>query len=448
MSNHHRHHSRRRRSNFLDESKEGFPYLVIFGLALAWGFSAFARGAYYRIYWAPVGILVVLVMAGFLVFVNHGRLRPRFHPRTDLPLLLFLGWAVVSLMTSINLESSLFEILRLSTFIMVYFLVAYAVKREAQRRLLAYVLFGLGFLEAAYGLAEFISGRPFFEQSLVELVPNANRVAGTFNNHNHFAGLLEMTIFLGLGIGRGLRSEEERPSEQIAGTIFFLAPCALMVLALALSLSRGGWLSFMAGLLFYLWLVLRREHLLWSRVAAALVAVTIVAGSVFMGVNRAPLFKRIQTLTAIYRSSDEVSDDLRLSLWKSTAAMVRDYPWTGTGWGTFHSAYPGYRRDFQFVGPDFAHNDYLQLAAGMGLPGLFFFLIFVAMVFRRGWATVGNPRPDFWARAMPGVLAGVFCLLLHELVDFNLLIPGNAMIFYALTGMAAGWSETDEASAG
>jgi O-antigen ligase len=421
---------------------------VIFGLALAWGFAAFARGAYSRIYWAPVGILVVLVMAGFLVYLNHGSVRPRFHPRTDLPLLLFLGWAVVSLFSSINLESSFFEILRLMTFIMVYFLVASAVKREGQRKLLAYVLFGLGFLEAVYGLAEFISGRPFFEQSLVELIPNPTRVAGTFRNHNHFAGLLEMTIFLGLGMGRGLRSEEERPSEQIAGTIFFLAPCALMVLALALSLSRGGWLSFLAGLLFYLWLILKREHLLWSRVAAALVVVTIVAGSVFMGVNRAPLFQRIQTLTSIYRESDEVSDEVRVSLWKSSAAMIRDHPLTGTGWGTFHSAYPGYRRDFLFVGPDFAHNDYLQIAAGMGLPGLFFFLAFVVMVFRRGLAAVRNPRPDFWARVMPGVLAGIFCLLVHELVDFNLLIPGNAMIFYALTGMAAGWSKTDETSAG
>ena len=182
-----------------------------------------------------------------------------------------------------------------------------------------------------------------------------------------------------------------------------------------------------------------KEFVLVSLLALALLLLVLVT-SFMVKMDREPLINRLRTLEAFYRHPEEITTNARISIWKSSAAMIRDHPWTGTGWGTFRSAYPMYRRDYFFKGVVFAHNDYLQIAAGIGIPGLFFFLAFVLMVFREGWRVIRSGARDLWALAMPGVLAALFALLLHELVDFNLMIPGNAMIFFALAGLVAGRS--------
>jgi O-antigen ligase len=156
--------------------------------------------------------------------------------------------------------------------------------------------------------------------------------------------------------------------------------------------------------------------------------------------NREPLHERLATLEAYYQQPEEIAANGRLSIWKSALDMIKDHPGTGTGWGTFRSVYPSYRRDRVFHGIAFAHNDYLQIAAGMGLPGLGLFLLFLVMLFREGFRGIQSRDRDFFSLALPGVLAGLFALSVHELVDFNLMLPANALLFFSLAGMVAGRS--------
>ncbi len=404
---------------------------------MAVGFAVFARGAHLRIYWLPVATMVVFLLAGFLISLNHRLLSVRFNLKTDIPLILFLAWAALSTLSSINREETIFEVMRLSTMVMVYFLVAYALSPKPDKKVLAFAIVGIGFLEATYGLSEFIMHRPLFQITWVNLPRSILRVSGTLVNYNHFAGLMEMCIFLGFGLIMAVGTKERVQSELLAKRALLAIPCGIMILALILSLSRGGWASFIAGALFFMSIFLWKEHPLWSRVLAIAFMVMILVGAFIMGVNREPLIKRFESLETLYREPEQISNDTRISIWKSTAGMIQDHPWTGTGWGTLRSAYPSYRRDYFFHGVEFAHNDYLQIAAGTGLPGLFFFLLFLFMLFREGFHVIRTQDQEFLAKAMPGVMAGLFAILFHELVDFNLMIPSNAMIFFALAGIVA-----------
>jgi O-antigen ligase len=417
--------------------KRSLQSLVLFGLILAVGFAVFARGAHLRIYWLPVATLIVFLLAGFLISLNHRVIPVRFNLKTDIPLLLFLGWATLSIFSSINQEESIFEVTRLSTMVMVYFLVAYALPPEPGKKVLGFALVGIGFIEATYGLSEFILHKPLLQLTWVDLPRSIQRVTGTLVNYNHFAGLMEMCIFLGFGLMMAVGTKEKVLSEQLAKRMLLAIPCGIMILALILSLSRGGWASFILGALFFLAIFLWKEHPLWSRILAIALMVLVLIGAFIMGVNREPLIKRFESLEALYQEPEHVSSDTRISIWKSSAAMIRDHPWTGTGWGTYRSAYPSYRRDYFFRGVAFAHNDYLQIAAGMGLPGLFFFMLFLFMLFREGFHVMRTRDQEFWAQAMPGVMAALFVILFHELVDFNLMIPSNAMVFFALAGIVS-----------
>jgi O-antigen ligase len=85
---------------------------------------------------------------------------------------------------------------------------------------------------------------------------------------------------------------------------------------------------------------------------------------------------------------------------------------------------------------DFAHNDYLQLLAELGLAG---FAIGAALAFSivsmglRGAMKSSDPEGRYFAVACVGALSAI---AVHSLVDFNLYIPANAMLLAWIAGMA------------
>ena len=116
---------------------------------------------------------------------------------------------------------------------------------------LVYFLIALGTMEALYGLVQALAGFDYigaYERGL------GNLATGTLINRNHFAGLLNMTIPLVLGaIMTGLvrgRSRDRYRSEVLARTWLALCACALMGLAILLSLSRGGVSALVAAIVF------------------------------------------------------------------------------------------------------------------------------------------------------------------------------------------------------
>lgn len=409
--------------------------IVPAGLTLSLGYAVFARGAVSRVHFAPVAILIALMFAMFLITINHDLIRPRFNARTDLPLLGLLLWAGLSFFSSINQEQTYFELIKLTALIGAYFLTAYSLRRSNLRTTLAICMFAIAFLEAIYGLAVYIAGSQFFNLAWFPLPRAEGMITGTYGNRNHFAGLVEMSVPMGLGMIDAMRRSEEDIGAQASRSLLLTLPSAIMVLALILTLSRGGWLSMAGGLAVFVILVGWRSRPSPLRVAALAATMLTVMGVTLFGLDRQPLAERIKEIGEIYEEPAEITRATRISLWKSSLEMIRDHPVTGIGLGGFKSAYPSYRRDYIFKGPRFAHNDYLQIAAETGLPGLGLFLLFLVMLFREGFKVIQSGRGDFWTKAMPGMMAGMFAVLVHELADFNLMIPANALFFFTMAGM-------------
>jgi O-antigen ligase len=82
-----------------------------------------------------------------------------------------------------------------------------------------------------------------------------------------------------------------------------------------------------------------------------------------------------------------------------------------------------------------AHNDYLELLAEAGVIGFALCLLLAA----RPVATAlraslrGEPSPD--SDVALACVASLAAILAHSLVDFNLRIPANGMVFFWLLGM-------------
>jgi O-antigen ligase len=85
---------------------------------------------------------------------------------------------------------------------------------------------------------------------------------------------------------------------------------------------------------------------------------------------------------------------------------------------------------------DHAHNDYLELLADTGLMGGLCGLGFIALLLWQGLKRLESAKWGSARAIRGGSLAACAGLLIHSLVDFNLHIPSNALLFLLLAGAA------------
>ena len=292
----------------------------------------------------------------------------------------------------------------------------------------------VGGLEALYGLVQSLGGIDYIWGYHRDL----GRIAsGTFINRNHFAGLMNMTIPLGIGALFASFSSRRSPAQLRSGlyarTWIILLVLAFMGLAILLSLSRGGSVTLTASLLFIaLMLALqkrqrkRRPHRqsLPARSAWILLFTILALGS-WVGMD---------ALLARFWLVNQEREG-RIVVYQETLRLIAAHPW-GIGPGMYEWRFRPYQsRDAQLL-YDHAHNDYLQSAAEWGIPAA---LLFWAFVLRRmsGAARTFLDSRDPWRQGMAlGCAGAIFSILLYSLVDFNLQITANWMIFCSILGHA------------
>src|SRR6185437_8278135 len=126
-------------------------------------------------------------------------------------------------------------------------------------------------------------------------------------------------------------------------------------------------------------------------------------------------------------------DGVRAALGESASRMIADSPWLGLGLGTFERGYPRYASQVYPFVMDKAHNDYLEFAAGVGLPAA------IAWWAGLGWCVWFCVRGVLVRRrnriyAMAAIGATVV-IAFHSLFDFSLQIPAVALTYSAILGM-------------
>jgi O-antigen ligase len=257
---------------------------------------------------------------------------------------------------------------------------------------------------------------------------------GPFVNRNHFAGYMEMLIPIpvALALSRGTRGETR---------VFYGFAAAIMSIAEAASLSRGGMVSLAAGLLFLAAITAWRSRegsrperkSSFSLRPAFLIVVmlgAIAAGVVWVGAD----FDILKRITHDPLTTSMATD--RRGVWRDALTIIGTHPILGIGLGAFETVYPIYGRgDGTFV-IQFAHNDYLQVLSDGGMVGGAIALWFIIVIARAVMQVTRSADPFLRALGL-GSAAGVFALLVHSLFDFNLQIPSNALLFLLLAAIVS-----------
>ncbi len=305
-------------------------------------------------------------------------------------------------------------------YLLVFFLALQTFRNARQWRGFFWFLLGLGFAVSLLGIAQHFTspGKLYWFQPL----RHGGTPFGPFVNRNNFAGFTELIVPPGLAL---LLLGAVRRDRVPLVTVLTVVPVA----ALALSASRGGIVSFVAQLVLLLLLLWKygpgpRQWAVGVGLAA-LVALLIA----WVGVSQA-----VRRFAA--PGETQISLEKRMAMVRDTWRIFLDHPVVGTGMGTLESVYPRYETHYDGRVVNHAHNDYLELLSDTGLVGGFFGLAFLLLLL---WGALGNIRraQNPLARAFSsGPLVSCAGLMVHGLVDFNLHIPSNAMLFILLAYFA------------
>jgi O-antigen ligase len=293
----------------------------------------------------------------------------------------------------------------------------------------------VAWLESLLGLVQFalmrMAGGP------------AVSAAGTYVNRDHFAGLLGMAFPLAamgaVSAWRKGTTRQNQPAGPALRASAMLTVAACLLMGVFLSLSRMGVVSTLAAAALTAFAALgsrrvgevgRRRRWLW------LVPVAIPL-CLFVVLPTRELVLRFADLTG--QSGDL---EFRMQIWSDTSGVVAAYPWTGCGLGAYeHGLYR-----FKTVAPtntvDFAHNDYLQILAELGLPGMLLVAVLGGWILKRTLTLVVTTRGGAnWELAV-GLLGAFLTFGLHSLAEFNLFIPANALALAWLAGVATSLEPT------
>jgi O-antigen ligase len=314
----------------------------------------------------------------------------------------------------------------------IFFLARTLTWRLRDRRwLVIWPILGIATLEAGLGLWQYFAATG--EQARW----------GTYANHNHYAGFLEMALpFAVMYPVAVLRRAQSRWHSSVAHALAGSAVCALAVLifsGIILSFSRMAFIATLSSLFLIGTLVLGTAQMRWvagSRrrrwVGVGMVAALVLASFVFLPPDR--LIQRF----ARFVSTDGLTSEGRTGLWAETIPLIKAYPVFGCGLGGYETAFSRFKISGILVTDDFVHNDYLQLLAELGLVGIVICGALAFSVVRMalsGAVKSSNPEARHFAVACVGALSTI---ALHSLADFNLYIPANAMLLAWIAGMAMG----------
>lgn len=341
----------------------------------------------------------------------------------------------IALARSLSLDphSTRLVIVQLLSLLVYFSAVLVFIDTPRRLHLLVRTIMIFGFCLAIFGLTQSFTS-PTKVYWMREL--SQSTAFGPFINRHHFAGYMELTVALPLGLlFAGAVDRDKR--------ILYLFIAGMMGVALFMTTSRGGVISFIAEVVFFVlvtafWRKENERTSRWfSRIRGALVRVALgialviglVIGGLLLGSGDVPLSRLVDSV-----NTDDPTTG-RAHFWSVTVDMIKAHPILGTGLGAFGVIYTRFDNRNGSLRLEQAHNDYLQILSDGGVVGASLGLAFVVLLFSRAFYRM-RTRDPFRRGVALAAVGGCFAVLVHSFFDFTLHTTANALLFLVLAALA------------
>jgi O-antigen ligase len=406
-------------------------YFVFLGLA--WTVIECLIGGTRLVYSLPAYGLLSIAAILTVASIRSKRTPP--DPFCIISTLILGGWVLYRAFHSSDPYLARPDLFMMIGCLMTYLMTALYLNRTSGQTAMIVLLWCIAAVEVWVGVIQFTKDRQFMLFGLIR--PTGERASGMYISPNNFAGFLVVVAVISVCLGVWSRWKLWAKV-----TAFYVAVFCL--LGVAISGSRGGYfatigslLSFAVGTMYAI-RVLEPRRFVWVALGSIGGVAAVLGLAAYLMFNSVYLAHRMQTM---------VVKDVRIYNWEAALDNIRVNPWIGTGSGT-HLIYGRlFRRPQIQVDPVHAHCDYLELLAEYGIVGGVCMAVFVTAHVRQGLRTYseimrrrllpsGYHRSNSFGMQL-GALCAVGGLAIHSVVDFDMHIPGNALIFAFLFGVIA-----------
>jgi putative inorganic carbon (HCO3(-)) transporter len=303
------------------------------------------------------------------------------------------------------------------------------------------MLSGMGMIVLGMLSADWHFKIPFIQQLLQFLPPRLLNLpeAPVVGVHtNNLAGVLQLFVPPLLAVFVAWRPPRFKTAVSLMMGLLFL----FTILLLLLTQSRSGWAGTLTGILFVVisWNLVSaspgRKTIAW--VSLGIVATIVLLVFILIGRDSMSTFlHEPPKITAVGTFS---TLNFRWEVWQWGITAVHDFPFTGTGLGTFRQVV---RRFYPLnVSATYdiahAHNIFLQTALDIGLPGLIAYLAILGIAGGVGWQVA---KQDERLRPFAlGLLASLIAFHTYGLTDALALGSKPGILFWMVLGLLTAMS--------
>jgi O-antigen ligase len=477
----------------IDEPSRHLRSFFLLGLYMLIFLSPFWRGLYFEKDLLPAVVLAAIAFIICLAEQFITRDADFFHDPLDIAMLAIWSAYFLSLLTAVHRHDAVVELLKVSAFVMVYWMAVRAgrIERDFRRLLLAAYMAAVGMAIIGLGAA---LGWVHFEGAYGD-----GHIRSTLQYHNALAIYLAAMNVVGLALS--LRTAKLLPR------LGFMAGNYLLVVVILGSLSRGTWLLYPLAMVLlilfipssyrrravYQLLILVGTGLLAGRFffnnlnnSNELIALVFLILGLLMSISIsmirvAPLkimdqlaakgikpraflalgsiglvllamffistpssltgvMRYIVPDTAIARAQKtSVQDNSlqeRLDANTDVLKIIKDYPIMGTGGGGWKALYHSYASRLYWVNE--VHNVYLKIWVDAGILGFISLLALAFFLLRKLNRMRALNREDSDKLLLWAIAVAVLLIAVHSSFDFELSMAAVGFLFFGFIGLIRG----------
>jgi len=233
-----------------------------------------------------------------------------------------------------------------------------------------------------------------------------HRVVGTLAHPNALAKYLAFCVPITIALLAG--PVKNRYRILLGGTLI------IIVVAIVLTLSRGGMINAFVGGTLAVYICLART--LKNRFFPAVITVILIIVTII------PLITLVEPIHNRFLKYDYKTAYVRIPLNKLACNMVKHNPLLGVGLGSFRIVahhYDNTREAVSYGFPAPVHNEFLLVASELGLPSLILFLVMIYFIFMTMIGALKEENKNISVYMTTGLFCSLFGMMVHLQVDYQ-----------------------------
>jgi O-antigen ligase len=338
----------------------------------------------------------------------------------NLPFIFLLLAALLSFRNTVDYRDSIHGIMKMLQNALVFLICAEEIRDRKHLLRIFYSIVSAAALVSIDAGWQMFSGRDFIRGREIKAAIGLARATASFPNPNVFGVFMSAVTPLILGLSLYYFKGKAKLS--------MFAVSALVTFGVISTFSRGTGLGFYTAVLL-ISLVRKQKAVVIFLVSLFLIYPFIMPQKIrdwAKSINYNPL---------VFMLNYD-----RVSIYRNALNMAKHHPLIGVGVNTFCRNYLDYKlpeeeraKSAEHV---YAHNNFLQMGAEIGLFGLSIFFWFLFRLFKQGFRAVRLLRDDFLKVFSLSVTACILAFLINGMTETSLYYARVAMIFWYFIGLS------------